>query len=180
MGMEKFCLPFLVLLVTWFLCFSLSTGSGYDQNDRKQAEPLVFNFASSALTELHRIQNHEPNEVTDRDQERDPLPENNASLSSSYQGNSDKTTWCIVKPSTSAVKLDEIIQFSCTQSDVDCKGIQYGGICYNPANSRVSDASVVMNLYYKARGKHAQACNFQGSGLIVTQDPSVDKCIYPA
>ncbi|KAL3817956.1 hypothetical protein ACJIZ3_003861 [Penstemon smallii] len=40
-------------------------------------------------------------------------------------------------------------------------------MCYLPPN-KISDASVVMNIYY----------SFNGTGLIVTQDPSVGKCIY--
>ncbi|KAL6990179.1 hypothetical protein U1Q18_015928 [Sarracenia purpurea var. burkii] len=79
--------------------------------------------------------------------------------------------WCIVKPSTPAAILDGIIQFCCTQSRVDCGVIQPGGICYDPATNKVSDASVVMNLYYKVAGKSDFNCYFNGSGLILTQDP---------
>ncbi|KAK4418777.1 hypothetical protein Salat_2290500 [Sesamum alatum] len=94
------------------------------------------------------------------------------------QGNESRS-WCIVKPSTSQEKLDDIIQYCCTQSKVDCKVIQAGGSCYRPPN-KISDASVVMNIYYHLHGTQNFTCDFKGSGLIVKTDPSVDKCIYQA
>ncbi|KAL3812221.1 hypothetical protein ACJIZ3_013489 [Penstemon smallii] len=50
-------------------------------------------------------------------------------------------------------------------------------MCYLPPN-KISDASVVMNIYYSLNGKNPFNCSFNGTGLIVTQDPSVGKCIY--
>ncbi|KAG8370591.1 hypothetical protein BUALT_Bualt14G0133000 [Buddleja alternifolia] len=80
------------------------------------------------------------------------------------------TTWCVVKPSTSQERLDQIIGYCCTQPRVDCKAIQAGGMCYLPPN-KVSDASVVMNMYYSLNGKKPSSCFFEGSGLVVAQDP---------
>ncbi|KAI3469220.1 hypothetical protein Pfo_025883, partial [Paulownia fortunei] len=78
------------------------------------------------------------------------------------------------KPTTSQEKLDDIIQYCCTQPKVDCKVIQAGGVCYLPPN-KISDASVVMNIYYKLNGKHPFNCDFKGSGLIITEDPCKSK-----
>ncbi|KAL0388942.1 UNVERIFIED_CONTAM: Squamosa promoter-binding-like protein 1 [Sesamum radiatum] len=75
-----------------------------------------------------------------------------------------RRTWCIVKPSTSQEKLDDIIQYCCTQPNVDCKEIQAGGSCYRPPN-KISDASVVMNIYYHLNGRQDFNCDFKGSGL---------------
>ncbi|KAL6952975.1 hypothetical protein U1Q18_041383 [Sarracenia purpurea var. burkii] len=101
----------------------------------------------------------------------DNLRQNTASPSVPKQIRSVLNQWCIVKPSTPAAILDGIIQFCCTQSRVDCGVIQPGGICYDPATNKVSDASVVMTLYYKVAGKSDFNCYFNGSGLILTQDP---------
>ncbi|XP_043715392.1 major pollen allergen Ole e 10-like isoform X2 [Telopea speciosissima] len=87
-------------------------------------------------------------------------------------------TWCIVKPSTNEMKLRDNIDYSCKQVGVDCSLIAENGICYNPINL-VSHASVAMNLYYKSVGKHHWNCYFNGTALIVTQDPSVGPCMYP-
>ncbi|XP_056159663.1 major pollen allergen Ole e 10-like [Syzygium oleosum] len=87
-------------------------------------------------------------------------------------------TWCIAKPSTNNDRLHDNIDYSCRHSGVYCELIQPGGSCFHPDNA-VSHASVVMNLYYKAAGKHPWDCHFNGSAIIVTADPSTGNCIYP-
>ncbi|KAE9455045.1 hypothetical protein C3L33_13057, partial [Rhododendron williamsianum] len=154
-------------------------------NEGKQVGPLVFDVANNYPTK-HKIQNHGLNEATANYQKGDPKPvEATASLSTHNQEIpsiaspqprdkkevENQCRWCIAKPSTSASKLDEIIQYCCTQYGIDCGVIQYGGACYTPATNKVSDASVVMNLYYNLAGKNDFNCYFGGSGLIVTQDP---------
>ncbi|PIM98203.1 Glucan endo-1,3-beta-D-glucosidase [Handroanthus impetiginosus] len=67
------------------------------------------------------------------------------------KGNSTRT-WCMVKPSTSQEKLDDIIQYCCTQP-------------------KIFYASVAMNICYHISGKHPFNSYFTESGLIVTQDP---------
>ncbi|KAF3436597.1 hypothetical protein FNV43_RR23689 [Rhamnella rubrinervis] len=92
----------------------------------------------------------------------------------SYQeantGDEIQATWCIAKPSTEDEKLRENIEYSCGQSGVECGTIQTGGSCFNPDNL-VSHASVSMNLFYRAAGKHSWNCHFSGTALIVYQNP---------
>ncbi|KAJ4727897.1 Glucan endo-1,3-beta-glucosidase [Melia azedarach] len=90
-----------------------------------------------------------------------------------------EVTWCIAKPSTEDERLNLNIDYSCRQSGVDCKPIQPGGSCFSP-NSAISHASFAMNLFYKSAGKNYWNCHFNGTGLIVTQNPSVGTCNYPA
>ncbi|KAE8723233.1 Major pollen allergen Ole e 10 [Hibiscus syriacus] len=87
-------------------------------------------------------------------------------------------TWCIAKPSTENARLNININYSCSQSGVDCRPIQPGGICYRP-KTIVSHASYAMNLFYKAAGKNTWNCHFNGTGITVSQDPSVGSCNYP-
>lgn len=177
----------LPLIFAWCNAESLAVG-----NEGKQVGPLVFDVANNYPTK-HKIQNHGLNEATANYQKGDPKPvEATASLSTHNQEipsiaspqprdkkeGENQCRWCIAKPSTSASKLDEIIQYCCTQHGIDCGVIQYGGACYTPATNKVSDASVVMNLYYNLAGKNDFNCYFGGSGLIVTQDPSADGCFY--
>ncbi|XP_058076799.1 major pollen allergen Ole e 10-like isoform X2 [Magnolia sinica] len=86
-------------------------------------------------------------------------------------------TWCIAKPSADETKLQDNIEYSCKQPRVDCRGIGSGGACFMP-NNVVSHASVAMNLYYKAVGMHEWDCYFNGTALIVRDDPSIGKCRY--
>ncbi|XP_030539671.1 glucan endo-1,3-beta-glucosidase 7-like [Rhodamnia argentea] len=94
------------------------------------------------------------------------------------QANETGAAWCIAKPSTDNERLHHNIDYSCRHNGVYCELIQPGGSCFHPDNA-VSHASVAMNLYYIAAGKHPWDCHFNGSALIVTADPSIGNCIYP-
>ncbi|KAJ0035160.1 hypothetical protein Pint_24210 [Pistacia integerrima] len=94
------------------------------------------------------------------------------------QDNQFQRNWCIVKPSMSDDQLQRNIDFCCTELPASCKDIEDGGSCYNPTN-KVSNASVVMNIYYQIMGKHLHNCNFNNSGILVYDDPSVGSCVYP-
>ena len=54
---------------------------------------------------------------------------------------------------------------------VDCKPIQSGGGCFDPNNVQ-SHASFVMNTYYQANGRHDSDCDFKGTGMVISKDPS--------
>ncbi|KAG2309588.1 hypothetical protein Bca4012_081474 [Brassica carinata] len=77
--------------------------------------------------------------------------------------------WCIANPVTDNDRLLKNIDFAC--SIIDCRIIMEGGSCYDP-NTPLNHASVAMNLYYQAQGRHYWNCNFEGSGLITVIDPS--------
>ncbi|KAL2343677.1 hypothetical protein Fmac_004962 [Flemingia macrophylla] len=85
-------------------------------------------------------------------------------------------TWCMVKPSTSEVVLSNNIDYACNMLG-DCKMIQPGGSCYDP-NNLFNHASAVMNQYYAINGRNPWNCDFVGSGIIVTSDPSYGSCQY--
>ncbi|KAI4366027.1 hypothetical protein MLD38_021956 [Melastoma candidum] len=84
-------------------------------------------------------------------------------------------TWCIAKPSSDEATLIKNINFAC--SETSCKDIDIGGRCFLP-DTLQNHASVAMNLYYWANGRNTWNCDFKGSRLIVTTDPSYAKCIY--
>ncbi|KAG5029211.1 Glucan endo-1,3-beta-D-glucosidase [Glycine soja] len=88
----------------------------------------------------------------------------------------DQESWCVAKPSTSDVALNDNIQYGCIALG-DCKMIQPGGSCFYP-NTLLNHASVVMNQYYAANGRNTWNCFFSGSGLFVVSDPSYANCTY--
>ncbi|KAL0715737.1 hypothetical protein Bca4012_065059 [Brassica carinata] len=51
--------------------------------------------------------------------------------------------------------------------------ISKGGACYSPEDLLLH-ASVAMNFYYQAEGRHFWNCNFEGSGIIAITDPNLD------
>ncbi|KAK8509756.1 hypothetical protein V6N13_093605 [Hibiscus sabdariffa] len=103
---------------------------------------------------------------------------NGRNQNQNQKASSGGNTWCIAKPSTDNSRLNVNINYSCTQSGVDCRPIQPGGACYRP-NTIVSHASYAMNLFYKAAGKNTWNCHFNGTGIIISVDPSIGSCNYP-
>ncbi|CAG7908526.1 unnamed protein product [Brassica rapa] len=83
--------------------------------------------------------------------------------------------WCIANSITDNDKLIKNIDFAC--SKIDCGIILEGGSCYDP-NTPLNHASVAMNLYYQAQGRHLRDCYFDGSGLITIIDPSYGCCKF--
>ncbi|KAL0896443.1 hypothetical protein Bca101_080404 [Brassica carinata] len=83
--------------------------------------------------------------------------------------------WCISNSITDNDRLLNNINYAC--SIIDCGIIMEGGSCYVP-NTPLNHASVAMNLYYQAQGRHTRDCYFEGSGLITITDPSYGSCKY--
>ncbi|XP_059666251.1 glucan endo-1,3-beta-glucosidase-like [Cornus florida] len=82
-------------------------------------------------------------------------------------------TWCVPKPGTDAQRLQWNIDYACGK--VDCKPIQAGGPCFDPANA-FSHASYAMNALYQSTGQ--KDCGFSGSGIVINVDPSKGACKY--
>jgi hypothetical protein len=86
------------------------------------------------------------------------------------QADDVQSRWCIAKPSAYNFELLRNIDYSCGQNGVDCGQIQPGGGCFRP-DTAFGHASYAMNLFFKAAGKHPWDCHFNGTGIVVTQDP---------
>ncbi|KAK6268517.1 hypothetical protein QUC31_012677 [Theobroma cacao] len=94
--------------------------------------------------------------------------------------NGQDKTWCVAKPSSNDTALASNINFACSQLGtlgLSCNMIQQAGICYYPS-TLINHASVVMNYYYQALGRHTWNCDFGGSALITISDPSYGSCQY--
>ncbi|KAF3782435.1 Glucan endo-1-3-beta-glucosidase 13 [Nymphaea thermarum] len=91
------------------------------------------------------------------------------------QGLPQQMTWCVAKPSTVDSDLINIIQFACSQPEVNCSAFKPGGPCSLP-DTYINHASVAMNLYYQVNGRLPHLCYFGGAGLIVIDDPSYGSC----
>ncbi|RWW71852.1 hypothetical protein BHE74_00020367, partial [Ensete ventricosum] len=78
-------------------------------------------------------------------------------------------TWCVAKPSSDEATLFANLNYAC--SLVDCSVLQRRHACFDP-NTLISHASIAMNLYYQAMGRHGWDCYFDNSALVVTTDPS--------
>ncbi|XP_027348419.1 glucan endo-1,3-beta-glucosidase-like [Abrus precatorius] len=87
-----------------------------------------------------------------------------------------KDKWCVANPLSNDTVLKNNIEYACNILS-DCKLIQPGGSCYEP-NKLMHHASAVMNQYYAMEGRNTWNCNFFGSGLLVSKDPSYGSCEY--
>ncbi|CAN6373786.1 unnamed protein product, partial [Urochloa humidicola] len=101
-----------------------------------------------------------------------PKPSPNPSPNPSPSGGGK---WCVAKTGADATTLQNNINYACAY--VDCKPIQSGGGCFDPNNVQ-SHASFVMNAYYQANGRHDYDCDFKGTGMVTSSDPSYGSCKY--
>ncbi|KAL3647323.1 hypothetical protein CASFOL_008291 [Castilleja foliolosa] len=84
--------------------------------------------------------------------------------------------WCVPKPGASDSALQKNLDYVCSL-DIDCKPINAGGACFTPNTVR-DHASFAMNSYYHAKGLFDYNCDFSGTALVTTTDPSTGTCKY--
>jgi X8 domain len=80
------------------------------------------------------------------------------------------TKWCVPKTDVSEIALQNNINYACQY--VDCQPIQSGGACFQP-NTLQAHAAYVMNAYYQSNGRYDYDCDFSGSAVVTTTDPSM-------
>ncbi|XP_057957528.1 glucan endo-1,3-beta-glucosidase 1 [Malania oleifera] len=85
--------------------------------------------------------------------------------------------WCVAKPSVPAETLQEAMDFACGEGGADCKEIRPHGSCYNP-DSLVSHASYAFNSYWQKNKRNGGTCNFGGTAMMITSDPSSVHCRF--
>ncbi|XP_057778728.1 glucan endo-1,3-beta-glucosidase-like isoform X2 [Salvia miltiorrhiza] len=86
--------------------------------------------------------------------------------------------WCVCNSDASEAVLQSNINYACSQG-IDCKPIQPGGACFTP-NTLKAHASYAMNAYYHAKGLNPLNCDFAGTGVVISTDPSTPACKYVA
>ncbi|XP_024360784.1 glucan endo-1,3-beta-glucosidase 1 isoform X1 [Physcomitrium patens] len=111
------------------------------------------------------------------------VPMQDLSLDRSHGRRLATQQWCIAKPNLQDANYQGALDWACGplsgQGQVNCGPIQPGQSCYLP-NTYQSHASWAFNAYYQTHGQTAQACDFQGTAVISTTDPSTSTCPYTA
>ncbi|KAB1209612.1 Glucan endo-1,3-beta-glucosidase 1 [Morella rubra] len=101
-----------------------------------------------------------------------PITNPTASTSPVSSGGS----WCIASQSAPQIALQVALDYACGYGGADCSALQPGGSCYNPNTIR-DHASYAFNMYYQ-RNPVPSSCNFGGTAVATSTDPSTGTCQY--
>ncbi|KAL8261630.1 hypothetical protein R6Q59_025679 [Mikania micrantha] len=101
-------------------------------------------------------------------------PKSLTSPISSYGGRS----WCVASQSASQTALQNALDYACGHGGADCSEIQQGGACYSP-DTLHHHASYAFNDYYQ-KNPIPSSCNFGGTAITTSTDPSSSTCQFPA
>ncbi|XVE81384.1 hypothetical protein DITRI_Ditri15bG0059100 [Diplodiscus trichospermus] len=84
--------------------------------------------------------------------------------------------WCVAKPSVPDPIIQEAMNYACG-SGADCDSIQPNGSCFQP-DSLFAHASYAFNSYWQKTKGAGGTCEFGGTAILVTVDPSYDGCHF--
>ncbi|CAN1175020.1 PLASMODESMATA CALLOSE-BINDING PROTEIN 3 [Linum perenne] len=79
-------------------------------------------------------------------------------------------SWCVAKPTVSDTVLQRALDYACG-TGADCKMIQPTGPCFQP-NTVSAHSSFAFNSYWQKGKAAGGSCDFGGTAMIVTIDPS--------
>ncbi|KAI3847667.1 hypothetical protein MKX03_008845 [Papaver bracteatum] len=86
------------------------------------------------------------------------------------------TTYCVAK--SFGADIDSMAAaLSWTCGVVDCSLLQPGRSCYDP-NSIPAHASYAFNLYYQLNNRMKGTCDFNGTAMVTSTNPSHGACIF--
>ncbi|KAK7318523.1 hypothetical protein RJT34_03226 [Clitoria ternatea] len=83
--------------------------------------------------------------------------------------------WCVLKKNFNTKKLEGPLSYACAGGD--CTSLGLGCSCQNLGV--VGNASYAFNQYFQINDQSVEACDFDGSATIVTEDPSRGSCFFP-
>uniref|UniRef100_A0A0D9XIT5 X8 domain-containing protein n=1 Tax=Leersia perrieri TaxID=77586 RepID=A0A0D9XIT5_9ORYZ len=80
--------------------------------------------------------------------------------------------WCVAKPTVPLDRLQEAMDYACSQAGVDCEVISGGGSCFYP-DSVAAHASYAFNSYWQKMRHVGGSCSFGGAAVLINSDPSM-------
>ncbi|KAL8159493.1 hypothetical protein V2J09_001030 [Rumex salicifolius] len=92
-------------------------------------------------------------------------------------GNSSSVLFCIAKEDADSDKLRVGLDWACGQGHANCSAVQQGKDCYYP-NSIQNHASYAFNDYYQRMHGAGGTCDFDGTAITTTADPSYGSCVF--
>ncbi|XP_047308974.1 vegetative cell wall protein gp1-like [Impatiens glandulifera] len=89
---------------------------------------------------------------------------------------SSMSLWCVAKPTVPDPIIQEAMNYACG-SGADCNSVQPNGPCFQP-NTLLAHASYAFNSYWQRTKVAGGTCEFGGTAILVTVDPSYDGCHF--
>ena len=86
--------------------------------------------------------------------------------------------FCVCRSEQPQAALQKTIDYACG-AGADCNSIHEQGPCYNP-NNVVAHCSWAANSYFQKKRAMGATCDFGGTALIISTDPSSSGCSYPS
>ncbi|ESQ48650.1 hypothetical protein EUTSA_v10020572mg [Eutrema salsugineum] len=87
------------------------------------------------------------------------------------------TLFCVAKADAEEDELEGGLNWACGQGGANCALIQPGQACFFP-NDIKSHASFAYNDYYQKKKSTGGTCDFSGTAITTTRDPSYKTCAY--
>ncbi|KAM7269631.1 hypothetical protein ACFE04_025128 [Oxalis oulophora] len=84
--------------------------------------------------------------------------------------------WCVAKPSVPDPIIQEAMNYACGYG-ADCNSIQPSGTCFAP-DTVIAHASFAFNSFWQRNKVAGATCEFGGTAMLVTMDPSYDGCRF--
>ncbi|KAM7499915.1 hypothetical protein LguiA_024329 [Lonicera macranthoides] len=84
--------------------------------------------------------------------------------------------WCVAKAQVPNPIIQEALDYACG-SGADCESIQLNRSCYLP-DTLIAHASFAFNSYWQKTKVAGGTCDFGGTAMLVTVDPSYNGCHF--
>ncbi|KAF5734116.1 PLASMODESMATA CALLOSE-BINDING PROTEIN 3 [Tripterygium wilfordii] len=87
-------------------------------------------------------------------------------------------TWCVCKIGGGDSVLQKTLDYACG-AGADCNPTHQNGPCFNP-NTVKAHCDYAVNSYFQKKGQAQGSCDFGGTAMVSTSDPSTQACSYPS
>ncbi|XP_021728294.1 glucan endo-1,3-beta-glucosidase 12-like [Chenopodium quinoa] len=84
--------------------------------------------------------------------------------------------WCVARPTVPETMLQRAMDYACGNG-ADCGSVQPNGPCFVP-NNLVAHASYAFNSYWQRVKIAGGTCDFGGTAMLITVDPSFNACHF--
>ncbi|KAL2906830.1 PLASMODESMATA CALLOSE-BINDING PROTEIN 3 [Bienertia sinuspersici] len=93
-----------------------------------------------------------------------------------HRSGPDYALWCVARPTVPESMIQRAMDYACGNG-ADCGSVRPNGPCFVP-NSLVAHASYAFNSYWQRTKIAGGTCDFGGTAMLITEDPSYNGCQF--